>query len=1289
MADTIQVTYKVMEDGSLKAIGRDAEKAAKGTDKATKSADKYSKKNKGVAQATSNSTKAFSKMTTGIQGGLVPAYATLAANVFALTAVFGTLSRMDAVAKLEEGLEFTGRSAGRNLKMVADGLKEITGNAVSAEQAMRTTAVGISAGFSESQMKGLAEVAKGASLALGRDMADAMDRLTRGAAKLEPEILDELGIIVRLDDAVDAYAKKHNKATSALTQFERRQAFTNAILEDGRQKFAGITDAMDPSAYSKLAAAFSDLTKTVIGGLNTALNPLVDFFAGAPAALAGVAAVFGGGMVNQLIGGLQGIASGAAEAAERTEDHAKAALKGIKPHEKMGKAFNEVAKGTDRGDKALKRMLKSVNMSINMTSKDVEKLKIATKARNALTKEIFRQELAETKRRLAGSLGTLQTFGAAEAFRHLGRELTVLRTQTLAAASGQSFLNKMFILGSGFATGFAASIRLVGAAFLSFLPYIGLAVTAFTLLMPYFKKEETGLDRTIKKNTERFEEFTNVIDQYTKAVEKAASESQTWKATIKPLGGMANETAQGLFDITAAIKSGVQEQKQAALVAMQLARAQVSLASQPAGAPLSGSEIADRVRDRENAINNFKDAKEKYDKLVGAELTANDQAIKNALEGGAALAGALELMKNKLLEKQGEGENVSEALGAVTQAQKELTTATEKFIANPTIDGINEFGDAVKTTGERADASVAAFENFKNFVSQLQGTVGDNSRVFGVFADRINILNKAQLELDAIAKGGSLSTVNEEAQKALTALEVTPEVLESYERLQGGVVILSSYLEETDKTGKRVWKNAADALEKYQKALKDVNEEQRKLIEEAEGLAKKEIYTRNQSLSMAKAQLKNSDGIYQNMLKQVALETDLENRKRLEKELNKLLEKRLKLIMKIGEKRADAASNAGMGAAASGAMIETASRTAINTRYDADIAVAKGKGASDEEIAALEKARDAELNLATAKAARASIPGIAEELSAISEENDMLSAAMTGINNMATAWTLATETMTDANASMVAKINAGLGALKATLTAIGNFQKAKSEARIRQIDREIEAEKKKDGASEASRAKISKLEKKKEAEKRKAFEKDKKMKIAQTIIGGLQGAIAAYTSLAIIPIIGPALGAAAAAAVLSMTADSVSAIKATQYQGGGSVGGATKISAGGGRSNQVDLANANNASGEQAYMRGAEGRGKMGDFKPAFAGYKHRQAGGYVVGEQGPEVFMPETPGEIIPAGQQTGGTTNVNFSINAVDATGVQELLEVQKGNIIAMIRQAANEHGEDFLEMVREDSL
>ncbi|HAV25517.1 MAG TPA: hypothetical protein DCX01_05005, partial [Bacteroidetes bacterium] len=70
---------------------------------------------------------------------------------------------------------------------------------------------------------------------------------------------------------------------------------------------------------------------------------------------------------------------------------------------------------------------------------------------------------------------------------------------------------------------------------------------------------------------------------------------------------------------------------------------------------------------------------------------------------------------------------------------------------------------------------------------------------------------------------------------------------------------------------------------------------------------------------------------------------------------------------------------------------------------------------------------------------------------------------------------------------------------------------------------------------------------------------------------------------------------------------------------------------------------------------------------------------------------VPEVPGNIVPAGETSsmGGTTNVNFSIQAVDSAGVEELLMNQRGNIIGMLREAANEHGEMFLENVEEKTL
>ena len=260
MANTIKVTYRVNEDGSLEKISQKANRAAAATDKVTASTDRYSKKIKGVAGATSNSTKAFSKMTTGITGGLVPAYATLAANVFALTALFGALSRAASLRLLEDGLVRVGNAAGANLSVVSQKLKDITGNAISTESAMRSVALATSAGFSTKQLADLTKVARGASIALGRDMSDAMDRLVRGTAKLEPEILDELGIMVRLDDATAEYAITLKKSVQDLTQYERRMAFLTATNEQGLKKFGELAESVSVNPYDKLAASFKNLS---------------------------------------------------------------------------------------------------------------------------------------------------------------------------------------------------------------------------------------------------------------------------------------------------------------------------------------------------------------------------------------------------------------------------------------------------------------------------------------------------------------------------------------------------------------------------------------------------------------------------------------------------------------------------------------------------------------------------------------------------------------------------------------------------------------------------------------------------------------------------------------------------------------------------------------------------------------------------------------------------------------------------------------------------------------------
>jgi len=66
----------------------------------------------------------------------------------------------------------------------------------------------------------------------------------------------------------------------------------------------------------------------------------------------------------------------------------------------------------------------------------------------------------------------------------------------------------------------------------------------------------------------------------------------------------------------------------------------------------------------------------------------------------------------------------------------------------------------------------------------------------------------------------------------------------------------------------------------------------------------------------------------------------------------------------------------------------------------------------------------------------------------------------------------------------------------------------------------------------------------------------------------------------------------------------------------------------------------------------------------------------YMVGEGGPETFIPNSAGTIIPSGSG-GQNVNVNFTINAVDTAGFQQLLSNERGMIVGMINSAVNQQG------------
>ena len=71
-----------------------------------------------------------------------------------------------------------------------------------------------------------------------------------------------------------------------------------------------------------------------------------------------------------------------------------------------------------------------------------------------------------------------------------------------------------------------------------------------------------------------------------------------------------------------------------------------------------------------------------------------------------------------------------------------------------------------------------------------------------------------------------------------------------------------------------------------------------------------------------------------------------------------------------------------------------------------------------------------------------------------------------------------------------------------------------------------------------------------------------------------------------------------------------------------------------------------------------------------------------VVGESGAELFIPNQTGQITQSARGTGGgAVNVNFTINAVDASGIDRLLVERRGTISRIINESVNERGSSNL--------
>lgn len=290
---------------SAKRISGDSSRAASDTKAFASAAEAAASSTErlgyGIARAAAGTGAAgrdFAKQAQGL-GGLVHVYATFAANLFAVGAAFTALKNAADTTSMIKGLDQLGAASGRGLGTLSKQIVSLTDGAVTLREAMEATAKATAAGMSSEDLKRLAVGAKNASQALGVDMSDALSRLSRGITKLEPELLDELGIFVRVDKAASDYARTLGKPASALTDFEKRAGFAAATLEQVEKKFGAIK--LDSNPYNQLLASLKQVVQTGLEVVNSVLEPILRMLSSSPTALAAAMGLVGTALLKQAI----------------------------------------------------------------------------------------------------------------------------------------------------------------------------------------------------------------------------------------------------------------------------------------------------------------------------------------------------------------------------------------------------------------------------------------------------------------------------------------------------------------------------------------------------------------------------------------------------------------------------------------------------------------------------------------------------------------------------------------------------------------------------------------------------------------------------------------------------------------------------------------------------------------------------------------------------------------------------------------------------------------------------
>ena len=198
-------------------------------------------------------------------------------GIFGATIVETTKKFAD-LQDLQRGFDNLGRSINSSSEFL-DKLRKATNGTVDDMELMKQANNAMMLGIvkSEDEMANLFDAAQRMGQALGKDTVSSIESLVTGMGRQSRLMLDNLGIIVKTEEAYINYARANNLSADSLTDFQKKQAFNQETLRQSGEILSKLGDeVLTTNQYiAILEVSGAELTRT----FGEFLTPVLEFTA--------------------------------------------------------------------------------------------------------------------------------------------------------------------------------------------------------------------------------------------------------------------------------------------------------------------------------------------------------------------------------------------------------------------------------------------------------------------------------------------------------------------------------------------------------------------------------------------------------------------------------------------------------------------------------------------------------------------------------------------------------------------------------------------------------------------------------------------------------------------------------------------------------------------------------------------------------------------------------------------------------------------------------------------------